>query len=149
MAETTNAVLEEKINQLTQALIAHKEDTKEDFKERDEKLAIYKREIRQELKELEVGIDSAQRVANDVNTSMNYVKDTVGEMKTMVNGFIEMITTQNTQIDKKLNDQNKKIDDFINSDNRRDSKRKFVVSVLQVLAGIIGTILTFWASGKF
>ncbi|AMW99297.1 hypothetical protein [Rummeliibacillus stabekisii] len=149
MAETTNAVLEEKINQLTQALIAHKEDTKEDFKERDEKLAIYKREIRQELKELEVGIDSAQRVANDVNTSMKYVKDTVGEMKTMVNGFIEMITTQNTQIDKKLNDQNKKIDDFVNSDKRMDSKRKFLLSVLQVLAGIIGTIITFWASGKF
>ena len=158
--EKSNAVLEEQIKQLRKDLIAHKEETKEDFRERDDKLTAYKREIRQELKELELGIDSAQKVANDVNTSMKYVKEAVGEMKKTVNGFIDMISiqntqfiemigTQNTQIDNKLSEQNKKIDDFVNSDKRRDSKKQFVVSVLQVLAGILATILTFWASGKF
>ena len=147
--EKSNAVLEEQIKQLRKDLIAHKEETKEDFRERDDKLTAYKREIRQELKELELGIDSAQKVANDVNTSMKYVKEAVGEMKTTVNGFIDMITSQNKQIDNKLSEQNGKIDDFINSDKRRDSKKQLVVSVLQVLAGILATILTFWASGKF
>lgn len=159
MTEPTNAVLAEQIRQLRKDLIAHKNETKEDFKERDDKLTTYKREIRQELKELELGIDSAQKVANDVNTSMKYVTEAVGEMKTMVNGFVEMISVQNTQIDKKLSEQNEKIekkfdeqnekiDSFINSDKRRDSKRQFVVSVLQVLAGILATVLGFWASGK-
>ena len=148
MTEPTNAVLAEQIRQLRKDLIAHKDETKEDFKERDDKLTTYKREIRQELKELELGIDSAQKVANDVNTSMKYVTEAVGEMKKMVNGFVEMISVQNTQIDKKLSEQNEKIDSFINSDKRRDSKRQFVVSVLQVLAGILATVLGFWASGK-
>ena len=148
MAEKSNAVLEEQIKQLRQDLIAHKEETKDDFRERDEKFTTYKREIRQELKELELGIDSAQKVANEVNTSMKYVTEAVGEMKKTVNGFIDMISSQNKQIDNKLNEQNGKIDDFINSDKRRDSKNKLVVSVLQVLAGILATILTFWASGK-
>ena len=146
--EKSNAVLEEQIKQLRQDLIAHKEETKDDFRERDEKFTTYKREIRQELKELELGIDSAQKVANEVNTSMKYVTEAVGEMKKTVNGFIDMISSQNKQIDNKLNEQNGKIDDFINSDKRRDSKNKLVVSVLQVLAGILATILTFWASGK-
>lgn len=159
MTEPNNAVLAEQISQLRKDLIAHREETKEDFKERDDKLTTYKREIRQELKELELGIDSAQKVANDVNTSMKYVTEAVGEMKKSVNGFIdmirsqnsqfiEMIGSQNTQIDNKLSEQNKKIDDFVNSDKRRDSKRQFVVSVLQVLAGILATVLGFWASGK-
>ena len=147
--EKSNAVLEEQIKQLRKDLITHKEETKEDFRERDDKLTAYKREIRQELKELELGIDSAQKVANDVNTSMKYVTEAVGEMKKTVNGFIDMITSQNKQIDNKLSEQNGKIDDFINSDKRRDSKKQLVVSVLQVLAGILATILTFWASGKF
>ena len=146
--EKSNAVLEEQIKQLRKDLIAHREETKEDFRERDDKLTAYKREIRQELKEMELGIDSAQKVANDVNTSMKYVTEAVGEMKNMVNRFIDMIGTQNTQIDNKLSEQNKKIDDFINSDKRRDSKKQFVVSVLQVLGAILATILSFWATGK-
>ena len=146
--EKSNAVLEEQIKQLRKDLIAHREETKEDFRERYDKLTAYKREIRQELKEMELGIDSAQKVANDVNTSMKYVTEAVGEMKNMVNRFIDMIGTQNTQIDNKLSEQNKKIDDFINSDKRRDSKKQFVVSVLQVLGAILATILSFWATGK-
>lgn len=146
--EKSNAVLEEQIKQLRKDFIAHKDETKEDFRERDDKLTAYKREIRQELKELELGIDSAQKVANDVNTSMKYVTEAVGEMKKTVNGFIDMITSQNKQIDNKLNEQNGKIDDFINSDKRRDSKKQFVVSVMQVLAAILATILSFWATGK-
>lgn len=148
MTEPNNAVLAEQIKQLRKDLIAHREEMKEDLKDRDDKLTIYKREIRQELKELESGIDRAQSVANEVNTSMRYVTEAVGEMKNMVNGFIQMISTQNTQIDNKLSEQNRKIDDFVNSDKRRDSKKQFVVSVLQVLAGIIATVLGFWATGK-
>lgn len=154
MTEPTNAVLQERIEQLRKNLIAHQEKTKEDLKERDEKLAIYKREIRVELKKIGDDIDDAEKVANEVNTSMKYVKEAVSEIKLMVNGFIQMINTQNEQIDKKISDQNKKtdeqnkkIDEFINSDKRRDSKKGFVISVLQVCAGILIAVLGFWAKG--
>ena len=147
MAEQNNAVLVEQIRQLRKDLIAHRTETKEEFRERDEQFSFYKREMRQEMKEMEHGIDKAQSVANEVNTSMRYITDTVGKLDGMVNGFIQMITTQNSQIDSKISEQNKKIDEFINSDKRMDSKKKLIVSILQVFAGILATLLTFWASG--
>ena len=137
MGEPTNAVLAEQIKQLRDELIAHKKETREEFKE-----------THVEIKELERSVDSAQKVAEQVNNSMKYVTQAVDEMKNLVHGFTRLISDHNDRIDGKLTEQKDKIDSFINSDKRRDSKKQFVVSVLQVLAGIIATVLGFWASGK-
>ncbi len=120
MTEPSNAVLAEQIRQL-----------RKDFND-------FKSNTREEIKELEQGVEKTRRLADDVNISMKYVKDAVQEMKDMMKGFITVV-----------NDQNKKIDDFINSDKRRDSKRQFGVSVLQVVSGIVIALLGYWAAGKF
>lgn len=136
-AQKSNEVLEEQIKQLRIELNTHKADTRENFKD-----------VQRELQELERSVDSAQKVADQVNTSMRYVTQAVDEMKTLVSGFTNLIREHNSKIDDKMNTQNAKIDDFINSDKRQDSKKQFVVSVLQVVAGIIATVLGFWATGK-
>lgn len=136
-AQKSNEVLEEQIKQLRIELNTHKSDTRENFKD-----------VQRELQDLEKSVDSAQKVADQVNTSMRYVTQAVDEMKTLVSGFTNLIREHNTKIDDKMTTQNAKIDDFINSDKRRESKKQFVVSVLQVVAGIVATILGFWATGK-
>lgn len=130
MTEPTNAVLAEKIQRIREEFVEHK------------------RETRAAIKELDEDLTKTRRIADDVNVSMNYVKDTVQEMKSMVSGFVEMITTQNKSIDDKIGEQNTKIDAFINSDKRLDNKRQFFVAILQVAGGIIIAILGMWGAGK-
>lgn len=130
MIDPTNAVLAEQIRQLQKDLKDNKRETKE------------------ELKELEVKLNQTTRVTDEVNLSMQYVKEAVNDMRGMMKEFVGMITTQNGQIDKKISEQHSKIDEFINSDKRNDSKKQFFVSILQVVAGILATVLGFWASGK-
>lgn len=130
MIDPTNAVLAEQIRQLQKDLKDNKRETKE------------------ELKELEVKLNQTTRVTDEVNLSMQYVKEAVNDMRGMMKEFVGMMTTQNGQIDKKISEQHSKIDEFINSDKRHDSKKQFVVSILQVVAGILATVLGFWASGK-
>ena len=119
MHEPNNAVLQEQIKQL-----------RKDFQD-------FKKSTREDIRELEKDMETNNTTTNQLSIMMSYVKDTVSEMKDMMNSFIGV-----------QNAQNQKIDDFVNSDKRMDHKRQFVVSVLQVLAGIFGTILTFWAAGK-
>ncbi|MGI2329641.1 hypothetical protein [Planococcus sp. YIM B11945] len=97
----------------------------------------YKKDMKEEMRELEKKADAALRSSNNLDISMNYVKDAVKDMKELLAGFV---TVQNTQ--------NDKIDDFINSDSRRNSKNTFVVSILQVAAGIVVAALGFWAKGN-
>lgn len=97
----------------------------------------FKKEARDEIKELEQEIEVTRRIAANVDMSMNYVKETVGKMEGMMSSFITVVDTQNA-----------KIDEFINSDKRRDSKKEFVVSVIQVISGIVIALIGFWASGK-
>lgn len=130
MTEPTNGVLAEQIRQLQKDLRDNKKETKE------------------ELKELEIKLNQTTRIADEVNLSMVYVREAVNDMRKMTNEFVGMMTTQNGQIDRKISEQHKKIDEFINSDKRHDSKKQFVVSILQVIAGILATVLGFWASGK-
>lgn len=130
MTDPTNAVLAEQIRQLQKDLKDNKRETKE------------------ELKELEVKLNQTTRVTDEVNLSMQYVKEVVNDMRGMMKEFVGMMTTQNGQIDKKISEQHSKIDEFINSDKRNDSKKQFFVSILQVVAGILATVLGFWASGK-
>ena len=136
MTEPTNAVLAERIIQLERELVAHKKASKEEF-----------REMRDEMKEMERDIVSTKAVANEVNTSMKYVKEAVTEMKQIVYGFTDMIKEHNKGMDTKISSQNEKIDNFINSDKRRDSKRTLIVSVLQVGAGILIAVLGFLVKG--
>lgn len=136
MTEPTNAVLAERIIQLERELVAHKKASREEF-----------REMRDEMKDLEKDIVSTKAVANEVNTSMKYVKEAVTEMKGLVHGFTDMIKEHNKGIDEKISNQNLKIDSFINSDKRRDSKRTLIVSILQVGAGILIAVLGFLVKG--
>lgn len=119
MGETTNAVLEQQIKQL-----------RHEFNE-------FRKETREELKEMEREIDGTRRIADEVRMSTTYVKESVQKMETMMTNFLNVV-----------NDQNQKIDDFVNSDKRRDSKKQFVVSILQVVGGIAVAIIGLWASGK-
>ena len=148
MSEPSNAVLEEKINQLTRELVAHKKQTREEF-----------REVQEEQKANEREIASTKAIVSEVNTSMRYVKEAVAEMKGLVNGFTELIKEHNKSIDKKIDDQNtkidtkmdeqhKKIEGFINSDKRADSKKHFRVTVLQVVGMIIVAIIGLYAGGQ-
>lgn len=148
MSEPSNAVLEEKINQLTRELVAHKKQTREEF-----------REVQEEQKANEREILNTKAIVSEVNTSMKYVKEAVAEMKGLVNGFTELIKEHNKSIDKKFDDQNtkidtkmdeqhRKIDGFINSDKREESKKHFRVTVLQVVGMIIVAIIGLYAGGQ-
>lgn len=137
MTEPTNAVLAEQIRQLRNELMSHKEETKEEF-----------REVHKDMKSMGDSVSSAQKVADQVNHSMNYVTKAVDEMKSLVHGFTQLITAQNDRIDNKISEQNTKIDSFINSDKRKDSKKQMFVSVLQVGAGILIALIGFWAKGS-
>ncbi|WP_048825842.1 hypothetical protein [Bacillus sp. B-jedd] len=97
----------------------------------------YKKINREEIKELEKEIERAGRTTDTLNITMAYVKDTVSEVKEMMNSFIGVV-----------NEQNKKIDDFINSDKRRESRKQLTVSVLQVLSGIVIAVLGIYAGFK-
>lgn len=119
MPEPTNAVLSEQIKQL-----------KKDFFEE-------KKQTRDNLKELEKDFDSNRRVTNELNFNMNYVKETVSDMKDMINGFIGV-----------SNEQNKRIDEFINSDSQKSQKQKLLMSTFQVLGGIVLAILGFLGYGQ-
>ena len=130
MTEPSNAVLAEQIRRLQEEFRDNKANTKE------------------ELKELEDKLNRTARVTDEVNLSMQYVKEAVGDMRGMMKEFVGMMTTQSNQIDKKISDQHLKIDEFINSDKRSASKKQLIVSILQVFAGILATVLGFWASGK-
>ncbi len=120
MTEPTNAVLAEQMRQL-----------RKDFTEE-------KKSSREERKEMERDLESNRRITNELNITMAYVKDTVSEMKEMMNSFIGI-----------GNAQNQKIDDFINSDNRASHKKNLVVSAIQVCGGILGTLATMWGLGQF
>ncbi|MEK4025765.1 hypothetical protein [Sporosarcina sp. FSL W7-1283] len=119
MAEPTNAVLAEQVRQL-----------RKDFHE-------FRNATKDELKEMEEKVDNTRRIADEVNYSVKYVKSAVDKMEDMMSNFINVV-----------NQQNDKIDDFVNSDKRLNSRRQFVVSVLQVASGIIIALITFWATGK-
>lgn len=148
MNEPINAVLEERIKQLQIELVAHKKQTREEF-----------REVQEEQKANEREIASTKAIVSEVNTSMRYVKETVTEMKGLVNGFTELIKEHNKSIDKKMDDQNqkidtkmdehhKKIDEFINSDKRIESKKHLRVTVLQVVGMIIVALIGLYAGGQ-
>lgn len=125
MTEPTNAVLAERISALTKEL-----------EKTNKNVSDFKKETKDEFKDLEQDIEKTRRIADEVNNSTRYVKEAVNEMKNMMNGFINVV-----------NDQNKKIEEFIHSDTRQVNKNTFVVSILQVGAGILVAVLGFWAKG--
>lgn len=130
MAEASNAVLEERIKQLN-----------EDFN-------YFRKSTRQELKDMEVKLDSTSRVAEEVRRSIQYVEKTVTKMDDVMTNFIALVGQQNDKMDEFTSAQNRKMDDFVNSDKRMSHKKQLIVSTLQVLAGILGTLATLWVSGR-
>ncbi len=130
MTEPNNAVLQEQIKQL-----------RKDFQD-------FKISTREDIRELEKDMEKNNTTTNQLSIMMSYVKDTVLEMKEMMNSFIIVQNDQNKKMGESFTAQNEKIDGFINSDTRMNHKRQFVVSVLQVASGIIIALLGFWASGQ-
>lgn len=129
MTAPTNEVLDERIKQIKQELDQYKQSN-------NESMSGFKREVKEEFRDLEQAVEKTRRIADEVNNSTRYVKEAVNEMKGMMNGFIGVV-----------NDQNKKIEEFIHSDTRQVNKNSFVVSILQVGAGILVAVLGFWAKG--
>jgi len=89
------------------------------------------------MKELEEDVERARRIADEVNNSTKYVKESVNKMERMMESFIGVV-----------NEQNKKIDDFVNSDKRMDNKKQLIISSLQVASGVILGILGLLFTGK-
>lgn len=119
MTEPSNAVLEEKI-----------EAMKKDFYE-------YRRTTNKELKEIEEKALIAKGVADEVTFSVEYMKDSVDEMKGMMTQFLGVVDAQNT-----------KMDDFVNSNKIVSDKRDFIISILQVASGIIIAVIGYWGYGQ-
>lgn len=130
MSEPTNAVLAEMVRQLRY------------------ELGEYKKETNADIKEIQYEAERNRRLTDEINHTMKYIHDAVDKMEGMMNNFINITNEQNNKINQVFTDQNKTIDDFVNSDKRHDRKKDFIVTVLQITAGIIGTILAFFASGK-
>lgn len=119
MTEPSNAVLSEQVKSL-----------RKDFYE-------FKRMNKAEMKEMHERVERTREIANEVNYSVRYVKESVDKMDSMMSKFISVV-----------GDQNEKIDTFINSDKRMSHKRQFWVSVAQVASGIIIAVITIWGAGK-
>lgn len=149
MSEPTNAVLVERLARLENELVQHKKQSREELKAFKDTVKEEFRELHEDMKANEREIATVKSVANEVNTSMFYVKEAVSEMKTLMSGFTKMITEHNKSVDTKMDAQSTKIDSFINSDKRADNKKNFWASVLQVTGYIIVAVLGFMASGKF
>lgn len=103
----------------------------------ERELKDFKRDSKTEFKEMEQEIEYARRLADSTDNSMKYIKEAVGKMEVMMTGFINVVSSQN-----------EKIDEFINSDKRRDSKKEFAISVVQVVSGIVLALIGFWATGQ-
>lgn len=130
MQEPNNAVLQEQIKRL-----------RDDFQD-------FKVSTREDIRELEKDMEKNNTTTNQLSIMMSYVKDTVLEMKDMMNSFIIVQNDQNKKMGESFTAQNEKIDGFINSDKRADHKRQFVVSVLQVVSGIVIALIGLWGAGK-
>lgn len=123
MTEPSNAVLSEQVRQLRKDFYYHKEATKSD------------------VKQLEDEVNRTKEATHTLNLNMSYVRETVSETKDMTKNMMnEFVKVQN--------EQSNLINDFINSDNRMSNKRKFWVSVLQVVSGIVLTVITIWLTGE-
>lgn len=130
LTEPTNAVLAERVKQLQEDLIDFRQSTRLD------------------MKDVESRVELTRKVADNVNFMVVHVKESVDKMDKMMNNFINVVGEQNTNINKAFAIQNTKIDEFVNSDQRMNHKKQFVISVLQVVSGIVLALLGFWASGK-
>ena len=118
MTEPSNAVLADRLEKLTK-----------DFHEN-------RKEVRDQLREMDRELELTQRSNNELNISMTYIKDTVKEMKDLLNGFVKV---QNTQ--------NETINDFVNSDGRRTSKNTFLSTIYQATLLFVATLIGYWLNG--
>lgn len=107
------------------------------------------------VKEIQTEADKNRRLTDEVSYSIKHIRESIDQMGTTMTNFINVMNNQNERInkdfkeqDKEIADQRKSVDDFINKGVGQDSKRRFVVSVLQVVSGIIIAALTIWATGK-
>ena len=105
------------------------------------------REMKEENKEFRNRLSLVETSTTATTQTILHMGEMMKRMETMVDTFTKSYSKKQDDLNDKLDNQNKKIDDFINSDKRRDSKKNFIVSVLQISAGIIIAIIGFLAKG--
>lgn len=144
MTEITNAVLAEMIRQLRVEFDYQRSQTNK------------------QIKEIQLEADQNRRLTDEVSYSIKHIRESIDNMGAMMTNFINVTHEQNKKIDedfskqnkvlsdqdKKLYNQDKRIDEFVHTDVRKDGKRRFLVSIAQIISGIIIAALTIWATGK-
>ena len=105
------------------------------------------KEMKEENKDFRNRLSLVETSTTATTQTILHMGEMMKRMETMVDTFTKTYSTKQDALNSKLDNQNQKIDDFINSDKRRDSKKNFIVSVLQISAGIIIAIIGFLAKG--
>ena len=105
------------------------------------------KEMKEENKDFRNRLSLVETSTTATTQTILHMGEMMKRMETMVDTFTKTYSTKQDALNSKLDSQNQKIDDFINSDKRRDSKKNFIVSVLQISAGIIIAIIGFLAKG--
>jgi chromosome segregation ATPase len=113
-------------NRSSEVLAVEVKHLREDIRE-------FKKEVRQEIGELELRVRASEDNSIRAKETLTYIGEAVREVKEFFQSLNKKIDDQNDKIDA----QNKKIDDFIAGDTRTANRRSFVVSVLQVVSGIV------------
>lgn len=115
-----------------------------------QRIIYLERETKKNIKDiesLEREVSVINRFTDQMDSSHKYMKESMAEMKSMINSFISIVQKQNEKIDQNVVLQNEKIDEFVSSDKRATSKKDFAVSVANAIGTIILTIVTLWLSG--
>ena len=105
------------------------------------------KEIKEENKEFRKRLGMVETSTTATTQTILHMGDMMKRMETMVDTFTNSYSKKLDDQNNKLDTQSKKFDDFINSDKRRDSKKNFIVAVLQIGAGIVIAIIGFLAKG--
>lgn len=124
------AVLAEMVRQLRIELNDHKTSTYE------------------ELRYIKAEADRNRRLTDEINMTLRYMNDTMNKVEKMTTDFIAISHDQDKNMTASFQGQNKKIDAFINGDEKDGRRKTFIVSILQVVGGIVVALISLWATGK-
>lgn len=106
------------------------------------------KEIKEENRDIRKRLGIVEMSTQTTAQTLLHMNDMMKRMETTMDAFTNSFSKKIDDSNKKIDESNKKMDDFINSDKRRDSKKNLIVSIVQIVAGMVGTIAALWASGK-
>ena len=99
------------------------------------------KEMKDENRDMRKRLSIVEMTTQTTSQTLLHMNDMMKRIETTMEAFTTSFST-------KIDASNKKMDEFINSDKRRDSKKNLIVSIAQIVAGMIGTMAALWASGK-